>query len=313
MSAFTRIVREHPIGSFAVLACIFGWGIFIAAALGLGSHPDNMPLGPLFAALVVTSCQGRGELRTWGRRLRSWRAAPKWYLLAVLVPALLHVINVLVNHGLGAPLPTTAQLAQWPDIPLAFVAMLVLVGIGEEAGWMAFAAPILLRRKGMLGAWVALSAMRVVWHLPLMLNGELPWVVGIVVNAAFTMVALQVLTASGGRWSLVAVWHATVNAFGGAFFFTMVSGDDKASLFLLLAGGYALVAAAIYFAGGQHRTLRGAQGTPPATSGDAFEALRRPCPAGGSGNTTPCGGPHRRQRPIRGLEAVQAAVTTLGR
>ncbi len=98
-----RIVRTYPITTFAVLACLFGWGIFISAGLGLGSNPDNMPLGPLLAALVVASCQGREALGAWGRRLRQWDAAPKWYAVAVLTPIAVHVVDVVVNHWLGAP------------------------------------------------------------------------------------------------------------------------------------------------------------------------------------------------------------------
>jgi hypothetical protein len=238
----TRVVRTYPITTFAVLACLFGWGIYIAAALGAGSNPDNMPLGPLFATFVVASCQGREELRAWGRQLRRWGAAPKWYALAVLTPIAVHVFNVVVNHWLGAPLPTMGQLSHWPEIPVAFIVMLVMVGIGEEAGWTAFAAPLLLRRQGILGAWVVLSVVRILWLLPLMLNGEMPWIMGIVGNAAFQMIVLQLYVASGGRWSLAAVWHATLNAFGGAFFFTMVSGADRERLGLLLAGAYAVLA-----------------------------------------------------------------------
>ena len=89
----------------------------------------------------------------------------------------------------------------------------------------------------------------------MMIDGGLPWVLGIVGNAAFTMVMLQLLLASNGRWSLVAVWHATLNAVGGPFFFTMVSGDDRARLGYLLAGIYSVVAVAVHFAGGRYLTL----------------------------------------------------------
>jgi membrane protease YdiL (CAAX protease family) len=249
------VVRRFPVLSFVALACLFGWAPYIADAFGVWPQPENLPLGPLPAALIVVACQGRPELRAWGRRLRSWGAAARWYLLALLVPIALQVLIVFINHGLGAPLPTGAQLADWPNVPVSIVVFLVLVGIGEEAGWMAFAAPILLRRHGMLVAWVLASAMRIFWHLPLMINGDLPWVLGTVGNAAFTMVMLQVLTASGGRWTLVATWHATLNAVGSGFFFRMVSGDDDANLGFLLAGVYVVVAVGLYFAGGRHRTL----------------------------------------------------------
>jgi hypothetical protein len=242
MSAVTRIVRAHPFACFAALACLFGWGVYIAAAFGLGTNPSNMPLGPVFAALVVASLQGRESLREWGRRLRSWGASPKWYALAVLAPIGIHVVDTLVNHLLGTALPTLAQLGHWTELPAAFVLYLVMVGVGEEAGWTAFAAPLLLRKHGIYGAWLLLSAVRILWHVPLMLNGEMPWVVGIVGNAAFQMIVLQMFVASGGRWSLAAVWHATLNTFGGAFFFGMVTGADQSRLFLLLAIAYALVA-----------------------------------------------------------------------
>lgn len=248
MTAITKTVRAYPIISFAVLACGFGWSIYIFAALGFGSNPDNMPLGPLLAALIVASCQGRESLREWGRRLRTWRVAPIWYVVAVLTPIAIHVIDVAVNHLFGAPWPTGAQLSAWPNVPAAFVIMLVMVGIGEEAGWTAFAAPMLLSRHGLFGAWAVLSSVRIMWHLPLMITGEMPWFMGIVGNAAFQMIVLLMFVGSGSFWP-AAVWHATLNAFGGAFFFTMVSGADKERLGAMLAIAYALAAAVMLLIG----------------------------------------------------------------
>jgi hypothetical protein len=249
MTSPVRLIRDHPLSSFVALACLFGWSNYIAAAFGLGSHPENNPLGPVVATLVVVACQGRAALSTWWRQLRTWRAAPAWYAVAVLVPIAVHVIIVLINHGLGAPLPTAAQLGQWTGIPLTFVVLLVLIGIGEEAAWMAFAAPLLLRRHGVAGGWVILSAVRILWHLPLMISGEMSWVMGFVANAAFQLILLQMFRASGGRWSLAAVWHATLNTFGASFLFTMVSGADKDRLGLLLTGAYVLLAIAAFFLG----------------------------------------------------------------
>jgi membrane protease YdiL (CAAX protease family) len=243
MSPLTPIVRGHPFLVFAALACLFGWSNYIAAWFGLGSNPDNMPLGPLLAALVVTSLQGRDALRSYWHRLRDWRAAPLWYATAVLTPVVVHVGIVVINNWFGAPLPTGAQLAHWPDIVAAFVLMLVAVGVGEEAGWTAFAAPLLLRRHGLVAAWAMLASVRILWHVPLMVNGEMPWLMGILGNAGFQLALLLMFRASGS-WAPAAVWHATLNAFGGAFFFTMVTGADKDRLGLLLGILYAVLAAA---------------------------------------------------------------------
>lgn len=237
-----QLVRRHPVSAFAVLACLFGWLVYGLAALGIGSNPENMPLGPVMAALVVTSCQGREALFAWGRTLRRWVASPWLYAVAIGAPIALHVLIVVVNHGLGAPLPTADQLSAWPEIPVTFLVMLVMVGLGEEAGWTAFAAPILLRRYGKWGAFAVLAPLRIFWHLPLMIAGDMPVVVGLLGNAGFQLIVLQIMSHRRGSWTHVAVWHAMLNAFGGAFFFTMVTGADKDRLGMLLGLVYAFIA-----------------------------------------------------------------------
>jgi membrane protease YdiL (CAAX protease family) len=238
--------RRFPVSAFFVLACLVGWYPYIVNFLAGGTGAENFPLGPGVAALVVVACQGREQLRAWGRGIRDWRASTRWYLVALLVPLAVQLLIVALNHGLGAPWPTFDQLADWPQVPVTFLIMLVFVGIGEETGWILFAAPILLRRHGLLVAWMFASAMRILWHLPLMLDGNLSGVLGTVGNAGFTMVMLLVFTASGGRWSLTAVWHATLNAVGGPFFFGMVTGVDKARLGFLLSGAYAVLVTVWY-------------------------------------------------------------------
>lgn len=237
-------IRRYPVTAFVVLACLFGWVPYLVAALGVGGDAGNLPLGPLAAAACVTAAQGRDSLRKWGSRLTAWRTKPGWYAVAVLAPIAVHAAIVLANHGFGAPLPTSQQLSGWTDLPLTFVVILAMVGIGEEAGWTAFAAPLLLRRHGVLGAWAVLASIRIFWHLPLMLTGDMPWLMGLLGNAGFQLVLLWLLR-SGGSWTLAAVWHATLNTFGGSFLFTMVSGADKERLGLLLGVAYALLALAV--------------------------------------------------------------------
>ncbi|OHD73742.1 MAG: hypothetical protein A2V99_08850 [Spirochaetes bacterium RBG_16_67_19] len=150
---------------FAILACILGWAQFIASALGAKIAPENLPLGPPVAAVITA------------------------VILALAAPALIIAASVLANHAFGAPLPTAAQLSGWTAIPVNFAVMLLLVGIGEEAGWTAFAAPRLLKGGSLLAAWGLLAGIRVLWHLPLMLNGSLPWVLGVGGNIAGCMYA----------------------------------------------------------------------------------------------------------------------------
>ena len=246
------IVRRFPLLSFYFLACLFGWSLYVVDFLTGGSGAENLPLGPLAATLVVVSCLGREQRRDWWRSMRTWRAAPRWYVLAVLAPATVTLLLVSANHALGAPWPTADQLADWPQMLGTFVAMLVFVGIGEEAGWVAFATPILLRRHSILVACLLGAVMRTLWHLPLMLSGDLSWVLGTVGNVGFSVVMTLLFVASGGRWTLVALWHATLNATGGLFFFRMVTGADHVRVELLLAGTYAVLAIVTYLAVRRH-------------------------------------------------------------
>jgi hypothetical protein len=114
-----------------------------------------------------------------------------------------------------------------------------------------------------------------------MLTGSLPWSLGLLGNAAFSMVALLVLMASGGRWSLVSVWHAALNAASGLFVFHMVSGDDRARLGLLMSLSYSVVAVTWYLAQGTRLTWG---------AGPAVPESRRPAPASAvMAGTTPGG------------------------
>ncbi|CUR56181.1 membrane hypothetical protein [metagenome] len=266
-----RIVRRYPLLAFVALACLFGWSIWIWNLLRGAGGGGNLPLGPIVATLIVVSCQGRDELRAWARQLRTWRAPLGWYLLALLAPIGLHMLIVAANHGFGAPLPTAEQLSVWWQVPVMFLVLLILIGVGEEAGWTAFAAPILLRRHGLLVAWLLASAMRILWHLPVMLSGDLPWLLGTVGNAAFTMLTLQLLVGSGGRWVLAALWHAMLNATGSAFFFTMVSGPDRDRLSLLLTVVYCVVAVIACVLG---RRIRPAVGSRRTDEGGAHDDRR---------------------------------------
>ena len=241
----TGSIAARPITAFTILACAFGWVLYIAAALGVPLSPGTLPLGPIIAAAIVAAMMGRPELKKWARGLLALRASPAWYAVAVVAPVAIVILAVLANYALGAPLPTASQLAEWPDLLATLAFFLVLIGIGEEAGWTAFAAPRLLDRHPFLTAWMMLSAIRVTWHLPLMLSGDLPWSLGIGGNAAFQLLVLWIFLRSGRVWFLAAIWHAMLNTTGGTFFFQMVQGEDQSRLALLMTAGYIIAAAAV--------------------------------------------------------------------
>ncbi len=247
MNLVTRPFRTLPLTCFFVLACFFGWIFFIGRALGFDLPAEQLPLGPIIAAAIVTAAVGRPELQTWGRALAKVRASVGWYAVAILLPIAIVSGAVVVNTALGAPVPTAEQLPGAPDLLVEMLVILVFIGIGEEAGWTAYLAPRLLERHVFLKAWLVLSVVRVLWHLPLMLTGDLPLVLGIFGNMAFQMLLLWTFVGSGRVWFLAAIWHTVLNTVGGSFFFTMVDGPDRARLGLLVTAGYVIVALVVLF------------------------------------------------------------------
>jgi len=245
MSALLRPIRAFPVTTYWILACAFGWMFTVAAAVR-GTHDGGQfPLGPLMAAAVVAACLGRNGVREWGRRLITVRTGIQWWLVAFLGPIVLMIVAVLINAALGAPLPTREQLAGWPALGPTFLGMFVAVGIGEEAGWTAFASPRLLWRHPFVTAAFLMAVIRVTWHLPLMIGGDLPWMVGVVANAGFQFMVLWAFVRSGGVWWLAAIWHSTHNTVGGSFLYRMVEGADQVRLGLILSAVYWLAVGAV--------------------------------------------------------------------
>jgi hypothetical protein len=237
--AVLRPFRRYPLTAFVMLACLFGWAPY---ALD-GSNPENTPYGPLLAVCIVVACQGRRQLASWGRSLLRWRARPVWYATAFLAPVAVIVTSVGANALLGASLPTGEQLGNGSRPLLAFLFMLFYVGVGEEVGWT-FAACTLLRRHRFSTAYLLMTAIRVFWHVPLMLTGGLPWQTGVPGMIGFQLLLLLMMQTSRGPWTLWAVAHASLNAFGSQYFFRMVTGADNARLGALMGLTWLLAGAA---------------------------------------------------------------------
>lgn len=240
----TEARRTYSLIAFALLACAFGWMFILIGLFSGEGGSGQFPLGPGIAAALVAAVLGRSELRSWWRTLATLRTGPGWYLVALLVPVVLLGAFVLVNTLFGAPLPTGAQLSRWPTLGPEFLGILIAIGIGEEAGWTAFAAPRLLARHSFVVAWLLLATMRTVWHVPLMLQGDLSVSIGIGGNFAFQFVVLWLFQRTR-VWFLAALWHTVQNTVGGGFLFPMADSADRERLGVILVVGYWCVVLAV--------------------------------------------------------------------
>lgn len=236
-------VAAHQLAVFTGLAIVLSWWRWPGWEPGSGNGPIE-PLGPAVAAFIVVAVSGNGQLRRFTRTVLNIKAGPMWLVAAVLTPIVMVVAAVTVNTMLGAPAPTESQLAGWTELPVVFLGMFLFVGLGEEIGWTAFGAPRALNGRHFLVAAAILTGIRSLWHLPVLMTGELQWVM-VVGMVAFQILILWMYLRSGGRWFPAALFHAVFNTVGGPFFFGMVEGPDLARLATIFSIGYALLAIAV--------------------------------------------------------------------
>jgi membrane protease YdiL (CAAX protease family) len=161
---------------FFVLACALTW----AGNLGNYFWPSEWwpvpmnPLGPLIAApIVIGVSEGRRGLMVWLRRIMRFRAPLAVYGWAFCVPLAIigasFVLTIMGGARLG-PVPHYGVLEILMALPI-----LLIAGPGpEEPAFRGFALHELQRHVSPLTASLAVGLGVMVWHVPLLLTGELP-------------------------------------------------------------------------------------------------------------------------------------------
>jgi uncharacterized protein len=212
------------------------------ARLGLGMF------GPLLAAVVMrlaVSREGiRGTLGIW----RPWR----YYLVAVLAPALFIAALILINHATGlGRFVWSRPLSIFVAYPLAVVVNGLIgapLGFGEEYGWRGYLLPRLLP-LGERRATLLLGLIWGLWHLPALLLGlnypnQPLWAALLVFTANALLLAFPFtwlyLTSQGSPF-VAGVMHAALNAAADSF--TTPEHIPRGSP--LVVGGGGLVTAAL--------------------------------------------------------------------
>jgi membrane protease YdiL (CAAX protease family) len=227
-----RVLRDHPLAGYFVLAYLFSWAIGVPLALSVhGQLPLALPLrlhyltayGPALAALVVTGVTGGAPaLRALWTRLTTTRGIGVWLLVAALSPIALFAAARMALALAGravAPWSGLGQVNFLPNLGLgAWLLWLFNSGLGEEVGWRGFALPHLQRSRPALMASLWLGLLWAGWHLPAFFYLPNYAAMGLKVfpGFAFGVVAGAVLltwlyNSTAGSILAAALWHASFN------------------------------------------------------------------------------------------------------
>jgi membrane protease YdiL (CAAX protease family) len=201
--------RRHRLVAFFGLSFALTWWSWPLWALGVMSEA-HWPIGPLVAALVVIGVtEGRSGYRTLGARMIRWRVGWQWWLVAVGTPLAVLAVAALANVAIwGAPAPVLAGIA-WSSVALVAAVRFVnpLDGpLGEEPGWRGYALPQLQVRRSPLNAGVVLGVFAALWHLPLVVTGQLA-AIGLPITFAITLVYVWLFNHIGGSVLMTMVFH----------------------------------------------------------------------------------------------------------
>lgn len=220
-------IARRPLTAFVVFAYALSWTCWwpllladgpVRAGVGWPSHLPGL-LGPaLAAAIVVAAGEGRSGVLRWAARGVRWRVG-RWWLSVVAIVVAGWGAALLTGAGTaGASWTSYSGLPEAWGVGATAVVVLLVNGIGEEAGWRGFAVDRLAERRSLLATAFGVAVVWALWHLPLFfvlasfrsfgLGGVIGWVLGLTAGS----VVLTWLYLRGGRSVLlVAVWHTAFN------------------------------------------------------------------------------------------------------
>src|SRR5215208_4300255 len=178
-------------------------------------------LTPMIAAFIMRIFVSKEGLKGSLGLLRS----PKYYLAALVIPAVFTTAVVLIVQSLGLGEFRWSEATWFVYLMLIVIALPVtLFTFGEEYGWRGYLLPRLLP-LGEIRASVLLGMIWGVWHLPLIMAGlNYPgvniWLAILVftfVTVALSFTYTWFYVASSGSVLVAAVFHASTNQFSDTF------------------------------------------------------------------------------------------------
>jgi len=244
MTIGIALAKRHPLVTFFTLTYLISW-------LPLLFGGGNFPFGPLIATLIVVALiGGKTELKAWWGRVSRWRGGVGWYTLAILLPFAINGVAAVLAVLLGAPFPSAAAIARWPELLITFPLYLIALGpLGEEPGWRGFAMPRLEPGRSALAASLVLGILVAAWHLPLVVMGKQSVVVLLAILAAQIMYT-WLANRTNGSVLIVMLAHAAQGGIGGEYFGAMFSGAGAMLETELLVAIQCLVALGIVLLAG---------------------------------------------------------------
>jgi uncharacterized protein len=234
MQTSTSMVKRHPVVTFFVLAYGISYGFYGLSAIW-PDFPFLYPFGSIIAAIIVASVTGGMEgLKDFLSRCLRWRVGLRWYAAALLVPAAIGLVVLMLNTMLGAPLPTLAELGPWYGIFLLFPMAMIDAPLQENSGWHGYAMPRFPAGRARLINTLILGVLLVGWHFPLTLAEPSIMLPYLLTTLASAFVTNWVYYNARESALLAILYHSAANTIGIFYSHTLTGADLTRYYWLLL-------------------------------------------------------------------------------
>src|SRR4051812_39758340 len=251
VSRIRAFAAHRPVLTYLLLSFGLGWAFLMPPAL---AHSDALTLfviptaliAQLGAAVLVTAAaDGRAGVRALLGRTFRWRVNPGWYAVAVLGIPVVAVAGATAALGLD---PLRVAVAE-PAGAVAFLtglAIVPLINLWEETGWMGFVQTRLQDRHGALVAAALTAPLFALIHLPLQIANPPAQIVAnmailVALAVPFRIVVGWLHNRTGGSVLVAAIFHASFNvATSSVLFAAVVPGQSP-----LMVTAVVLVVAAV--------------------------------------------------------------------
>jgi len=170
--------------------------------------------GPFIAAIIVLwRTQGKDDVNTLFKEITVWRVNPKWFLIILVVPAILSFVSLGANILWGADPSGAFNPGMTPIIIfLTFLNNIFTSGL-EEPGWRGYAFSELRKKEEAYIVSLVVGVFWAAWHYPYM---------------------IYLNYSSGPFLTAIAIFGFTITIIGGSVIFSWIYVNTKSLLIMIL-------------------------------------------------------------------------------